>query len=447
MEKKYLTVTALNKYIGYKIETDVNLQTVEVKGEISNLRISNNHLYFSLKDDQSEIRAIMFSSFARTLTFMPTDGMKVIVTAAVSVYQKGGTYNLNVRKIEDAGLGDLYLKFLELKEKLDKEGLFSEDLKRPIPEYVNKLGVITSATGDAINDIVSTVEKRFPLIKIYLYPALVQGIDAPKSLVSALNRANNDNLVDVIIIGRGGGSFEDLSCFNDEVLARTIRNSKIPVVSAVGHEADFTIADFVSDRRAPTPTGAAVIVSKDQYILAKDIYNKHSLLVQNFKKILENKFYEFERITSMHHFKNFGESIDGRIKELERITYNLNIHSPIKIIENNIEKVNAYKDRLKSLNLDIRIEDKIKNISDKKNLITYYINQKINFLEHNYQNLYSKMEAINPLNLLKKGYVLTYQAGKLITSSKDVKIDSNLVVKYYDGEVTTFPKTKTEEEK
>lgn len=447
MEKKYLTVTALNKYIGYKFETDVNLQTVEVKGEISNLRISNNHLYFSLKDDQSEIRAIMFSSSARTLTFMPTDGMKVIVTAAVSVYQKGGTYNLNVRKIEDAGLGDLYLKFLELKEKLDKEGLFSEDLKRPIPEYINNLGVITSATGDAINDIVSTVEKRFPLIKIYLYPALVQGIDAPKSLISALSRANNDNLVDVIIIGRGGGSFEDLSCFNDEALARTIRNSRIPVVSAVGHEADFTIADFVSDKRAPTPTGAAVVVSKDQYILATDINNKHMLLVRNFKKVLENKFYEFEKITSKHHFKNFGDSIEVRIKELERVTYNLNIHSPIKIIENNIEKVDAYKTRLKSLNLDIKIEEKIKNISEKKNLITYYINQKIYFLENNYQGLYSKMEAINPLNLLKKGYVLTYQADKLITSSKDVQLDNNLVVKYYDGEVTTFPKTKTEEEK
>ena len=315
MENKYLTVTALNKYIGYKFETDFNLKNIDLKGEISNLRISNNHLYFSLKDDQSEIRAIMFASSARTLTFMPTDGMKVLVNADVTVYQKGGTYNLNVRKIEDAGLGDLYLKFLELKEKLAKEGLFNEELKRPIPEFVQSIAVITSATGDAINDIVSTVEKRFPLTKIYLYPALVQGNDAPRSLINCLKKANLDNLADVIIIGRGGGSFEDLACFNDEALARTIRASKIVVVSAVGHEADFTIADFVSDKRAPTPTGAAVVVTKDQYILAKDIYNKQSLLVQNFKKILENKYYEFDKIVSKHHFKNFFEIIDLKIKD------------------------------------------------------------------------------------------------------------------------------------
>lgn len=445
MENKYLTVTALNKYIGYKFETDVNLQSVEVKGEISNLRISNNHLYFSLKDDQSEIRAIMFASSARTLSFMPTDGMKVIVSGSINVYQKGGTYNINVRKIEDAGLGDLYLKFLELKEKLEKEGLFSEELKRPIPEYVKSIAVITSATGDAINDIVSTVQKRFPLTKIYLYPALVQGVDAPRSLINSLNRANKDALADVIIIGRGGGSFEDLSCFNDEQLARTIRNSLIPVVSAVGHEADFTIADFVSDKRAPTPTGAAVVVTKDQYILAKDIYNKHNLLVQNFKKILETKYYEYEKIISKHHFKNFFEVIDFKSKDLERITYNLHMHSPLKTIENNLSKVDEYKERLKSLNLPAKLVEKVDNINEKTNLMSYYLNQKIMMLEKNYEGLFTKMELVNPLNLLKKGYVLTYQNGELITSSNKVKSDKDLVVKYHDGDIVTAPKNKVKE--
>ena len=447
MDNKYLTVSALNKYIGYKFDTDVNLKNINIKGEISNIRVSNNHLYFSLKDSQSEIRAIMFASSARSLSFMPTDGMKVLVNADVTVYQKGGTYNLNVRKIEDVGLGDLYLKFLELKNKLEKEGLFKEELKRPIPEYVDSVAVITSATGDAINDIVSTIGKRFPLTKIYLYPALVQGIDAPKSLIQSLTKANSDNLADVIIIGRGGGSFEDLACFNDEALARAIRASKIPVVSAVGHEADYTIADFVSDKRAPTPTGAAVVVTKDQYILAKEIYNKYNSLILGFKKILENKYYELEKITTKHYFKNFNEIIELKVKDLERIVYNLSIHSPLKTIENNIERVKEYQSRLKQINLSDKIAEKIKIVNDKTNLFTYYLNQKIIFLETNYHSLTTKLELVNPHNLLKKGYVLTFQDEKLITKSSDVNKDKELVVNYYDGKIITVPKKKISEEK
>ena len=439
MENKYLTVTALNRYISYRFTNDPNLSYVEVKGEISNLRVSNNHLYFSLKDENSEIRAIMFSSYARTLTFMPSDGMKVIVTGSVTVYEKGGTYNINVRNIQDAGLGELYLQFLELKERLEKEGLFSEKYKKPIPEFVKRVGVITSATGDAINDITSTISKRFPLIEVYLYPALVQGVDAPKSLIKQLKKANEDNLVDVIIIGRGGGSFEDLACFNDEALARTIFASKIPVVSAVGHEADFTIADFVSDKRAPTPTGAAVLVSRDQNEIARDIYNKQMLLVQNFKKILENKYYEYERIISKHHFKNFIEILELKENEVNRLTYNLNVHSPLKVIENSLDKVKEYSERLQAYNIIGKIEDKDKYIDNQVRLINYYLNQKIKLEENKLESLISKMEAINPLNLLKKGYVLTYQEDKLITSSKHVNLEKELQVKYYDGKIITKP--------
>jgi len=439
MENRHLTVTALNRYISYKITNDVNLKNIDVKGEISNIRISSNHLYFSLKDENSEIKAIMFASYARTLTFMPADGMKVIVTGDVVVYEKGGTYNLNVRKIQDAGLGELYIKFLELKNKLEKEGLFAESRKRPIPEFVQNLGVITSPSGEAINDITSTISRRFPLIKIYLYPALVQGEDAPKSLINALKRANEDNLVDVIIIGRGGGSFEDLNCFNDENLARAIATSKIPVVSAVGHEGDYTIADFVADKRAPTPTGAAVMVSKDRNDVARDIYNKQVMLVQYFKKILEKKYYEYDRIVSRYHFKNFLEIFDKYQKEIERLTYNLKLLSPMKIIENKLEKVEEYEKRIKAYNLISKLEDKEKNLKEKENLLNYYLNQKITLLSHQLDNLTSKMEAINPLNLLKKGYVLTYQNNKLITTSKDVDLDSKLTIKYYDGEIITKP--------
>lgn len=439
MENKHLTVTALNRYISYKITNDINLKDINVKGEISNIRLSNNHLYFSLKDENSEIKAIMFSSYARTLTFMPTDGMKVIVTGDVVVYEKGGTYNLNVRKIQDAGLGELYLQFLELKDKLEREGLFSEDRKKPLPSFVNKVGVITSATGDAINDIVSTINKRFPLIQIYLYPALVQGVDAPKSLIKALKQANQDNLVDVIIIGRGGGSFEDLSCFNDEELARTIAASKIPVVSAVGHEADYTIADFVADRRAPTPTGAAVIVSKDQFEIAKDIYNKQILLRQYLKKILEKKYYEYDLIISRYHFKNFIEIFDKYQKEIDRLTFNLKLLSPLKVIESKLEKVVEYQNRIVAFNLIGKITDKERLVIEKENQLNYYLKQIINNNEVTLNNLISKMEAINPLNLLKKGYVLTYQDNNLVTSSKSINFDKDIIVKYYDGQIKSKP--------
>jgi len=260
--RKYLTVTALNKYIAYKIDNDPNLGFVYLQGELSNIRFSKEHLYFVIKDQDSEISGIMYSSSATKLTFMPKDGMKVLVSGKISVYQKKGTYNLIAITMSEAGLGALYQDFLFLKDKLEKEGLFAIEHKKPIPEYSEKIGVITSATADAFQDIKSTIAQRFPLAQIYLYPALVQGVDAPKSLIKALEQANKENIVDVIIIARGGGSFEDLSCFNDEKLARSIYASQIPIVSGVGHETDFTICDFVADERAPTPTGAAVRVTK-----------------------------------------------------------------------------------------------------------------------------------------------------------------------------------------
>lgn len=442
MENKYLTVTALNKYIGYKFETDNALRNVYVKGEISNLRISNGHLYFSLKDENSEIKAIMFGSNANRLKFMPIDGMSVLVNAQVSLYQKGGTYNLNVNDMHEVGLGEQYLNFLRLKEKLDKEGLFDPDKKLPIPEFPEKVGVITSATGDAINDIVSTIQKRFPLIKIYLYPALVQGADAPRSLIRALQRANFDRIVDVIIIGRGGGSFEDLSCFNDELLAREIFNSKIPTVSGVGHEADFTIADFVASRRAPTPTGAAVVVSKDQYLIAKEINEKFKLINFYYKKTLERKFYEYQNIISKHYFKNFLDIINLKEKELERLNYNLTVHSPMNYINKSLTKVEDLILRLNIYNIEEKIDNKLELIDNKISSLNYYYKQIIKAKEIKYENYLDKMIAINPLNLIKKGYTLTYQNSKLITRVEDVNLEDKVKIIFYDGDLEVQPLQK-----
>lgn len=442
MENKYLTVTALNKYIAYKFDTDMALRNVLVKAEISNFRISNGHLYFSLKDENSEIRAIMFSGYARRLKFMPEDGMTVLVTAQVTVYQKGGTYNLNVFQMQEVGRGEIYLNFLRLKEKLQKEGLFSEEKKLPLPEFPEHVGVITSPTGDALHDILSTINKRWPLTKVYLYPALVQGVDAPASLIAALNKAQENPLLEVIIIARGGGSAEDLNCFNDEELARAIFASKIPTVSGIGHEADYTIADFVSSKRAPTPTGAAVLVTKDQYQVIKDINEKLNLIKFYFKKNLEKKYYEYENIISRHHFKNFLETLVLKEKEVERLDYNLRVHSPANMIEKYFQKVNALERSLKVYNLPERLMQKLSEIKEKEKLIKTLLERFIKDQEQNYLALVDKMITVNPLNLLRKGYTLTYQDEKLVTSLDAVDLEKELEIRYHDGGLVTKPLEK-----
>lgn len=433
--RKYLTVTALNKYIAYKFDSDPNLGFVYLQGELSNIRFSKEHLYFVLKDQDSEISGIMYSSSATKLNFMPKDGMNVLVSGKVSVYQKKGSYNLVVITMSEAGLGALYQDFLFLKDKLEKEGLFAPEHKKPIPEYSEKIGVITSATADAFQDIRSTITERFPLAQIHLYPALVQGSDAPKSLIKALAQANNEHIVDVIIIARGGGSMEDLSCFNDETLARSIFASKIPVVSGVGHETDFTICDFVSDERAPTPTGAAVRVTKNKTLLIQEITAMLVRLSSAMKRILENKFYEYDSLVKNHHFKNFDLLIEEKMISLNQLIYQLNANSPLAIINRHLERVNDFTLRLELLNLSKKIEHQYLEIAQKSTLLTTLLIEKLNINERNVDSAIDKLILLNPLSIMKKGYTLTYQNNQLLASVSQININQNLTIRFYDGTV------------
>lgn len=442
MENKYLTVTALNRYIAYKIDTDIALRNVYVKAEISNFRISNGNLYFSLKDENSEIKAIMFSNYARSLKFIPEDGMTVVVSAQVKVYEKGGTYNLNVYEMKEIGRGEIYLNFLRLKEKLQKEGLFSEEKKLPLPQFPEHVGVITSPTGDALHDIVSTINKRWPLTKIYLYPALVQGKDAPASLIAALKAAQENPLLEVIIIARGGGSAEDLDCFNDEELARVVFSSKIPTVTGVGHEADYTIIDFVASRRAPTPTGAAVLVTKDQYQIIKEVNEKLNLINFYYRKLLEKKYNDYINIVNRHHFKNFLETLALKEKEVERLTYNLKVHSPEYVIEKYLQRALALERSLKVYNLPEIIDRELEGVKEREKALRNYLNALIKAKEQKFSALIDKMCAVNPLNLLRKGYALTYQNQRLITESEAVDLEQNLEIRYYDGSLLAKPLKK-----
>ena len=275
VEERYLTVTALTKYIKYKFDHDYNLEEVLLEGEISNFRHnSRGHFYFTLKDENASISVIMFSSFAKTVKFEPKDGMKVFVKGNVSVYEPQGTYRLNVKEMKSDGVGDLYLAFQQLKSQLEKEGLFDPKYKKKLPMFPNTVGVITSPTGAAIRDIINTIGRRYPLTRVVLYPAIVQGDGAKDDIVKQIKLANEQNICDVLIVGRGGGSIEDLWAFNERIVAQAIFDSNIPIISAVGHEIDFTIADFVADMRAATPTAGAEIATPSIDVLKENIkYN------------------------------------------------------------------------------------------------------------------------------------------------------------------------------
>ena len=383
MNEKYLTVGAINRYIKYKLDNDEALQTVFVKGEISNFKAhSSGHLYFSIKDESGKINAIMFSSSAKKLNFIPADGVKVLIIGRISVYEATGGYQIYVSDMQEDGMGNLYIAFEKLKKQLQSEGLFDETHKKKIPEYPSKIGVITANTGAAIKDILSTIKRRYKIAEVILFPSLVQGENAASDIVRNIKLASNYDL-DVLIVGRGGGSIEDLWPFNEEIVARAIYECPIPIISAVGHEVDYTIADFVADLRAPTPTGAA------------------EMAVPNMSDLVSH-------ITQMK----------------------------IRLNENIIKKINIEKLRLDSFKNSYILKNPLIIYENKKQKLDM-INEKIN----NIINLIDKLELVNPLNILKRGFSLTTKDDKIIKSVKNVNKSDILNIRLNDGVI----KAKVEE--
>ena len=408
--KDYLTVTALTKYLKYKFDSDENLRKVYIKGEISNYKLhTTGHLYFSIKDENSIIKAIMFSSNAKKLTFEPKEGMKVLVTGTVSVYPATGSYQIYVEALEEDGIGNLYIEFEKLKAKLASEGLFDPKYKKTIPEFPMNIGIVTASTGAAIRDILSTIKRRYPICKTYLFPCLVQGEFASADIVSKIKEANNYDL-DVLIVGRGGGSFEDLNCFNDEQVARTIFESKIPIISAVGHEIDFTIADFVADLRAPTPTGAAEMAVPNIVDLQNSINQYKIRLNESIYKTINLKKLYLDSIKNSYIIKNPLLMYQNVIQKVETITDKLNTIMLKKI---NIEKINL---------------ENMKNNYIIKNPNVLYIDK-----QKELGNVIAKLNLLNPLNILDRGYNITYKDNHVVTSIKEIKENDNLNIKMKDG--------------
>lgn len=432
-DSQYYTVSAINNYIAYKLSTDIALKLVYIKGELSNCRVSKGHIYFVLKDSESEISGVIFSNAVSRLNFMPKDGMQVLITGSITPYTKKGSYNLIVSEIKENGKGYLYQKFLETKEKLAQLGLFDSNHKKPIPNFPEKIGVITSATADALNDIYTTINSRFPCANIFLYPALVQGIDAPKSLIKALNKISLDNFVDVVIIARGGGSFEDLNCFNDETLAKAIYNFNIPIVSGVGHENDYTICDFVCDARAVTPTGAAIKVTPDKDNLLEMLDNANHKLEILEKRIIDRKTKDFEIITSNYYLRSFDNVLKEFNNKYEKLKVNLKLYSPGNILLSLESKLESVNNRFNKIDLIKSFDDKKTKIDQIEDNIYKDINLHITNLEQKFSFLINKLTLVNPLDIMKKGYSIVYKDEYVISSKDDVNINDDLIINFYDG--------------
>ena len=414
MNDKYITVTQLTRYIKYRIDNDVNLNEVFLKGEISNFKAhSRGHYYFTLKDDGSRINAIMFASSTKKIKFIPSDGMKVLVTGKISVFEANGGYQIYVNDMLEDGVGNLYIAFEQLKKKLEEEGLFDPSIKKKIPKIPRKIGVVTAPTGAAIKDIISTIKRRWPLAEIYLFPTLVQGEDAKEDIVRQIKNSANYDL-DTLIVGRGGGSIEDLWAFNEEIVARAIYECQTPVISAVGHEIDFTIADFVADLRAPTPTGAAEMA-------VPDIRDVRQLL--NQMNIRLNK-------AMINDIKRYRE----------RLTFLRNrpiLTNPITIYQNKELAFDGLLERLKYSGKTL-IAVKEKELLSVKN--SYALKSPFQILDkkaNKYLQLVSKLETLSPLLTIKRGYSVTRWGDKVVKSVKDVKKDDLLDIELSDGKIKT----------
>ena len=436
MEDNYITVTQLNKYLKYKMDNDPNLNRIALKGEISNFKAhSRGHLYFTVKDENSRVNAIMFSSNASKLNFEPVDGSKVLIIGKISVYEASGAYQIYVNEMIEDGIGNLYIEFEKLKKKLQEEGLFDESKKKKIPKMPKRIGIITAPTGAAIKDILSTIKRRWPIAETLLFPSLVQGEFAADDIVKNIELSKNYDL-DVIIIGRGGGSIEDLWSFNEEKVARAIYSLEVPVISAVGHEVDFTIADFVADLRAPTPTGAAEMAvpnMADFYNYLNQIYIR---INESMRNILKSKKDALLTLKDSYVLKNPMNIYEIKEQKFDNLFERLNINI-LNIIKNNKEKLNNIKSSYILNNPSSIYKDKRYNYDNLYNRLTISIDKNINNNKNRYAILINKLDVINPLSTIKRGYSIIRKDNKVISNINSLNKGDVLEIELRDGKVNT----------
>lgn len=429
----YLSVQALTKYVKRKFDADPHLRQVYVKGELSNVtHHPSGHLYFTLKDEKSRIRAVMFRTSASGLKFRPENGMEVLITGDVTVYEVSGQYQLYANQMQPDGIGALYLAYEQLKEKLESEGLFNEQWKQPLPIFPKSVGIITSKTGAVIQDIYSTITRRYPLVEMTLLPTIVQGDSAALSVVRAIEQANFYADFDVLIVGRGGGSIEDLWAFNEESVARAIFSSKIPIISAVGHETDTTIADYVADRRAPTPTAAAELAVPAQEDLMERILDRKRALYRSFSYQVKHEQKKLETLTSAYPLQYperlYRPFIEKHLQLEERL-----MRTKETFTKQERVSLNHFVTRLQHHSPLYMVNTSQKELEQVSKRLHTTAQHKLNKHKNQFASTVRVLSSLNPLHIIERGYSVVYQDDQVQKQVKDLEVGRTVQIQMQDG--------------
>lgn len=445
-EDKYLTVSALTNYIKRKFDADPYLHRVYLVGEISNFRLrTNSHQYFSLKDENAKISAIMFKSAFAKVKFQPEEGMRVIVSGRISLYPGNGSYQIYVDSMQPDGVGALYQAYEQLKIKLSQEGLF-EAPKLPIPKYPRKIAIVTSPSGAVIRDIITTVSRRYPIVQLVLFPALVQGNEAANSIAAQIKMINTLDDFDTIIIGRGGGSIEDLWPFNEEVVARAIFASKLPVISSVGHETDTTIADLVADMRAATPTAAAELATPVLTDILEELQKLQLQTIVAFRNILKMRSQQVQHLQQSYIFQGPQRLYEGYVQNVDILTE--------KLISLEKQQITTAEGSFKTLNSRLlantpasRIKMAKQNVEHLRQRTNNNITNRFSKYANDLNSLIGSLDTLSPLKIMSRGYTYVTRDTKVVKSIEDLSIDDKIQLNFSDGSANAVIKTINSEDK
>lgn len=436
-QPRIYSIKELNRYIRMKLESDSLLGDVWLRGEISNFtHHSSGHMYFTLKDSDSRLKCIMFASHNQRLPFIPREGTKVIARGNISVYERDGNYQFYVTAMQPDGIGSLYLAYEQLKSKLDAEGLFADSRKRPIPRFPRAVGVITSPTGAAVRDIIITLQRRYPSIPVYIYPVLVQGTQAAPAIVKAIEAMNRFGGADVLIVGRGGGSLEELWAFNEELVARSIAASSIPVISAVGHETDFTIADFVADLRAATPTAAAELAVPNIAELQQQLKRQQQRLIQAIRFRVHEDKENLQRIRRSPFFMHPRKYLLEQAQRLDRLKEQLEQRTK-RIAERGHSRLARLQTVLAGHHPGERVAFAAKRWQSAVRQLEQSMTATVKEKKLRLHGSIRQLDALSPLKVMSRGYSLVYdeREQRLIKSIDDVQLGDVVKVKVSDGQL------------
>ncbi|MEB2629874.1 exodeoxyribonuclease VII large subunit [Peribacillus frigoritolerans] len=432
--QQYLSVSALTKYIKRKFDADPHLQNVYIKGEISNFKQhTSGHMYFTLKDEKARLLSVMFAANNKGMKFLPENGMKVLVKGDISLYEAGGQYQLYVKSMAPDGVGDLYLAYEQLKKKLEGAGLFLAEHKKPIPQYPKSVGVITSPTGAALRDILITIKRRYPIARIIVYPALVQGNNAAKSIAKAISMANARAESDVLIVGRGGGSIEELWAFNEEIVAESIYDSDIPVISAVGHETDFTIADFVADMRAPTPTGAAELAVPHLNEILERLMNRKNRLTRSIQEAVNFERTRLTRMERSYAFRYPHKMYEQKLEHLDKTMDRLGRTSTRYFMKKRAE-LNQLNDILKKQHPEQAVKNAKVELQQHAKVLRRAMEAIYRHKSQQFVHITATLSALSPLKIMERGYGLVFAEDEtLVKSTQQVSKGDKIAVSIKDG--------------